>query len=271
MTFRVLAALAVAALIAAPRPGLAAEAAGEVVSFNGECYVQSGDQRSPLKVGDTIHVGDVIEVPEAARLRLTMADGSVVSLASGSQLTVESYEVTPDGDRRAARLRLGNGLFRAVVSKPKQPAPFEVDTPTGLAAARNTDWFVEAAPDTTRVSVLDGTVALGKPGATLAAAVTIPPQSTSEATAKAPPSAPQHVGKAEFARLKARTQVRYGWCQCISDLTVIRAACDTGTGSCKAGCGGGNYSFVPDARLSCSPYYADPVPQKPPRPGAKGG
>ncbi len=260
MTRCVLALLVLAALIAAAPAGRAADGVGQVVAFNGECFVQSGDQRSPLKVGDAVHVGDVIEVPEAARLRLDMADGSVLALASGSRLTVEAYEVTADGGRGAVRLRLGAGLVRAVVGKANQPAPFDIETPSGLASARGTDWFVEADADTTRVSVLDGTAALAKPGAAPASAVTIPAQSESEATPKTPPAPPHRLAAAEFARLKARTQVRYGWCQCISDLTVIRAACDTGTAACKAGCGGGNYSFVPDARLSCSPYYADPVP-----------
>ena len=37
---------------------------------------------------------------------------------------------------------------------------FEVDTATGVAAVRSTDWFIEARLESTQVGVLDGRVSL---------------------------------------------------------------------------------------------------------------
>jgi hypothetical protein len=271
----------------------AADNAGEVLTFNGDCFVVNGDQRTPLKMGDTVRVGDVIDVPEGAKLKLRMVDGSVLALASGTRLTIQSYTMSSNGQQRDARINLDTGLLHAVVSTMSQQSNFEVDTATGVAAARSTDWFVEEAPDHMEVGVLDGDVAFGardpKTGA-IVGAVNIPPDSGSEidtpdtsATpmpAAAPPPAPGAKGKPvaaappprrtaptpvapwtqqQFSTLIDRTSVKFGWCQCITDTTGIHGRCVTGVDGCKAVCSGiGNISsFVPNAHDSCRSFYAD--------------
>ena len=62
-----------------------------MLTFNGDCFVVAGDQRTTLKMGDPVHIGDVIDVPEGAKLKLRMADGSVLALASGTHMTIQSY------------------------------------------------------------------------------------------------------------------------------------------------------------------------------------
>jgi hypothetical protein len=47
-----------------------------------------------------------------------------------------------------------------VVSRLTGPPHFEVETATGVAAVRSTDWFIEAKPGSTQVGVLDGRVSL---------------------------------------------------------------------------------------------------------------
>jgi len=285
-------ALIIAAILSLGCPGAvhAADNAGEVLTFNGDCFVVAGAQRTPLKMGDPVHVGDVIDVPEGAKLKLRMADGSVLALASGTHMTIQSYTVSTNGQQRDAKLGLDAGLLRAVVSKLSQPSNFEVDTATGVAAARSTDWFVETAPDRTTVGVLDGEVSFGardvKSGA-VTGTVLIPPDSGSEIDTAAPP-APQPTAAAgtlppgakpkplpparriaptpvtrwtpqQFDQLIDRTSVKFGWCQCITDITGIHGHCVTGVDGCKAACSGaGNVSsFVPNAHFSCARFYAD--------------
>ena len=137
--------------------GIAMAAAGSVLGVSGQCFREAGGQRSVLKLGDAVEVGDVIDVPPPARLKLRMSDGSVIAAAPGTRLTIEAYAV--DG-QRDAKLSLGSGLLRAVVSSLSQPSKFEVETATGVAAVRSTDWFIDAKPDSTQVGVLDGTVSL---------------------------------------------------------------------------------------------------------------
>ena len=87
-----------------------------------------------------------------------MADGSVVSVASGTRMTIAAYGVDGAGQRQDARLSLAQGLLRAVVAPVERPASFEVDTAVGTAAVRSTDWFVEGSATAMQVGVLSGSV-----------------------------------------------------------------------------------------------------------------
>ena len=112
------------------------------------------------EAGDAVHVGETLEVAAGAKLKLLMNDGSVIAIASGGLLTIADYRVGDGGESRDATLSLSEGLLRAVVSTLKGPPHFEVDTATGVAAVRSTDWFIEAQPGSTQVGVLEGRVSL---------------------------------------------------------------------------------------------------------------
>jgi hypothetical protein len=134
--------------------------AGEVLALFGQCFVETGGRRKPLMPGDAVHIGETLDVAVGAKLRLRMNDGSVIAIASGGRLTIADYRVGDGGESRDATLSLGEGLLRAVVSTLKGPPHFEVDTATGVAAVRSTDWFIEARPGSTQVGVLEGRVSL---------------------------------------------------------------------------------------------------------------
>jgi hypothetical protein len=138
----------------------AAAQAGEVLALSGQCFVETAGQRNPLKPGDAVHVGDTLDVTAGAKLKLLMSDGSVIAVASDSRVKITEYRVGEGGESRDATLSLGQGLLRAVVSTLKGPPHFEVDTATGVAAVRSTDWFIEAKPGSTQVGVLGGRVSL---------------------------------------------------------------------------------------------------------------
>ena len=134
--------------------------AGEVLALFGQCFATTAGRRNALKPGDAVHVGDILDVSAGAKLKLRMNDGSIIALASGSRLTITNYRIGNGGERRNATLSLGQGLLRAVVSLFRAEPHFEVDTATGVAAVRSTDWFIEARPGSTQVGVLDGRVTL---------------------------------------------------------------------------------------------------------------
>jgi hypothetical protein len=138
----------------------AAPKAGEVLVLFGQCFVETGGQRSPLRLGDAVHVGDAVEAEAEAKLKLRMNDGSIIAIASNSRLTITDYRVGDGGESRAATLSLGKGLLRAAVSSLSGAAHFEVDTATGVAAVRSTDWFIDVQPGSTQVGVLEGRVSL---------------------------------------------------------------------------------------------------------------
>jgi len=132
--------------------------AGSVVGMLGSCFVESGGQRTALQLGAAVQVGDTVDVPGDGKLKIRMADGSVVSVAAGSRLTVTAVGVDASGQRQDVKLALAQGVVRAVVAPTAQPAKFEIDTAVGTAAVRSTDWFVLAPAGSMQVGVLTGSV-----------------------------------------------------------------------------------------------------------------
>lgn len=149
--------LAIALWLLAGPLALAAPA-GSVVGLLGACFIDTGGARRAAQLAAPVAVGDSVEVPEGGKLKLRMADGSIVSVASGSRLTIAAFGVDRAGRRQDAQLGLAQGLIRAVVAPASPPAPFEVKTAVGTAAVRSTDWFVLASPSAMQVGVLAGRV-----------------------------------------------------------------------------------------------------------------
>ncbi len=198
------AALGITLLVLWGSEARSAVSAGTVVAISGQCFLEAEGKRTPLKLGEPVHVADTVDVSAGAKLKLRMNDGSVLSVASGSQLTIAAYTVDADGKRHDVELSLGQGLLRAVVAPVDRQTVFEVKTGVGSAAVRSTDWFIEAQPGETTVAVLAGSVALTS-GAT-GAAVTIPAGSGASVAAGEDPAPPRAWRRAEFNALTARTE-----------------------------------------------------------------
>src|SRR5690242_9377451 len=62
--------------------------AGEVIAFQGQCFTVSSARPTPLLLGTTVNIGDEVRVPADARLKLRMSDGSIISVASGSEIII---------------------------------------------------------------------------------------------------------------------------------------------------------------------------------------
>ena len=204
MLRRWLAALAVAALAGVvAAAGAAAQPAGEVLAFHGQCFIAAGGSQSALKQGDPVQVGDIVVVPDGARLKLRMSDGSIITAGSGTRLTIGTYST--GGGGRTVKLDLAAGLLRAVVTAFTGKSRFEVDTATSVAAVRSTDWFIAAQPGVTQVGVLSGVVSLES--RSTRHAVDIPARWGARVMAGMDPVPPRVWHQSEFEAMIARTTV----------------------------------------------------------------
>lgn len=199
-----LAAAGFAVMLLSAAPTLAAPA-GTVVGVSGSCFVESGGQRAQLRIGQPVQVSDTVDVPADGKLKLRMTDGSIVSVAAGSRVTIASYTVDGAGQRQSAQLSLAQGLIRAVVAPVGQPASFEVSTAVGTAAVRSTDWFIEARPGSAQVGVLDGSVTLTS--AATRRSETIPARWGARLEAGRDPVPARVWSPAEFQAVITRTEV----------------------------------------------------------------
>jgi hypothetical protein len=197
-------ALIITALVLLSGRTAMAQSAGTVIGISGDCSVSRGGSRAALGLGQPVQVGDILEVAASAKLRLRMADGSIVSLASGTRMTIRAYAVDAAGQRQDATLSLGQGLLRAIVAPVTGPAKFEVDTAVGTAAVRSTDWFVEAFPASMQVGVLSGTIVMTSDAT--GASITIPARWGARLEAGRDPVPPRTWSQAEFEAVIARTE-----------------------------------------------------------------
>jgi hypothetical protein len=182
----------------------AAVPVGGVIASQGQCFSVSAGQRVPLKTGAAVGIGDVVEVPAGAKLKLRMNDGSIISAASGSEIGIEDYTVDASGQRLKAVLSLHSGLLRALVTA-GAPGTFEVETSVGVAVVRSADWFISAAPDAAQVGVLSGTVTLASRATDRS--VAIPPRWGGRLEAGRDPVPPRLWSREEFDDFIARTNV----------------------------------------------------------------
>jgi len=195
-----------AAAAALARPARAAGSAGLVVGVYGACVAEAGGQQRPLRLGAPVNVGDTLVVPDGARLKVRMSDGSILSLASGTRLAVAEYRSDAAGNRESAELSLAQGLLRAVVTRTERPAKFEVATAVGTGGVRGTDWFIEARPGSAQVGVLSGSVALTS--AATGRSVVIPSRWGGRLEAGRDPVMPRVWAPSEFDAVIARTDVK---------------------------------------------------------------
>jgi hypothetical protein len=180
-------------------------AAGKVVGSAGDCFVERGSQHVAIKLGSSVDVGDVVNVPADGKIKLRMSDGSILSIAAGSKMTISGYTVDAQGKRQDVALSLGAGLLRAVVSPVERPTTFEVKTATGTAAVRSTDWFIEVNAAGTGVAVRQGSVNLRSD--TTGVIVLIPQGFSSSLANGQNPTPPERMSAAAFAALIARVEI----------------------------------------------------------------
>jgi len=195
--------LALLTVILVVMPGFAADddPAGKVTRIQGAGMAMQNALPRPLKVGDTVLVGDVLSTGKAARLEVTMVDGTVLTLGEKAVLVVSEYVM--DAAPNAA-LRLLQGAFSAATGKITQTADasFLVNTEVATIGVRGTTFWGGILDDKFEVAMLDGK---GVYVETRAGRVelTNAGEGTAIESADAAPSAPKVWGEDKTARAVA--------------------------------------------------------------------
>jgi hypothetical protein len=106
-------------------------------------------------VKDDLHWNDLLKTDTDGRLRANLADGSLLSLGSGSQMRVVQH----DAAAQQTSLELNYGRLRSRVIKLTQPgAKFEVRTPHAVCGVIGTDFYIFVDAHRTLIIVYSGRV-----------------------------------------------------------------------------------------------------------------
>lgn len=137
--------------------GAAGQHAGKVTIVLPIAYLIHDTQQTPAKVAAPVYWGDVINTGHMSRARVALDDGSILSVGSDSNMTVQKH----DTGSQQTDLDLNYGRVRArAVQLSKPNAHFNIRTPAGVAGVVGTDFMIEYDDGTTRVVVREGKVRL---------------------------------------------------------------------------------------------------------------
>ena len=129
----------------------AGQAAGAVSALDPAATRNGG----ALNNRDQVQWNDLLQTNLTGRLRVSLRDGSILSLGSNSQMRVVQH----DPIVQQTTLELLFGRLRSQVVKLTQPnSKFEVHTPTAVAGVIGTDFLLIVTADRTTVVVFSGVV-----------------------------------------------------------------------------------------------------------------
>ena len=166
---------------------MAQEAIGAVSRMQGEASRTAGDATQALRLNAPVFLHDVVSTGEGARLEVTLADSSRLTLGEKAKLTLDRYVFNPAADSGTIRIGVV-GAFRFVSGKVSKLANSAVSAVTPIAAVgiRGTDfWAGPIDNQALGVLLIEGTVSVSN--AAGEQLLSQPGQGTNIATAGAAP------------------------------------------------------------------------------------
>lgn len=141
----------------------AEDRAGTVLALRGKGTVLRAEEQIDAQPKMDILVQDEFITHRASRAKLLFSDDSLLTLSEMSRLVVREYLMQEATNRSRAIYSLLEGKLRAIVGR----SNLEIHTPTAVAAARGTGFFVwiDSTPEGsfTGIAVFDGTVLVRSP------------------------------------------------------------------------------------------------------------
>ncbi|HEY4163435.1 MAG TPA: FecR family protein [Dongiaceae bacterium] len=139
-----------------------ADFVGQATKVTGDVRVQRDGADMPVSVGTALQLGDVIRTGAGARLRVRFIDGSILTFAQTTTLSIDIFSVDPSNKSRSVILTMLQGIVDAAAAKSSENKfDYEIHTGSGYSAVRGTEWIVAAQPATTSVFVISGLVEVG--------------------------------------------------------------------------------------------------------------
>ena len=106
-----------------------------------------------------LYQGDIIVTNKKARIRFSLNDGSVLTLASETKLIINQSIYDPEKKSRFSFLKMSLGKARFWVTKlvDYKRSAFKVKTPTAVVGIRGSDFIIKATAVLTEVTAFEDT------------------------------------------------------------------------------------------------------------------
>ncbi|WP_282605528.1 FecR domain-containing protein [Pelagibius sp. Alg239-R121] len=119
------------------------DAIGYVKSAEGTTLVVREEESAPIAVGDPVFVADLLIVKGNGSMGITFIDNSQLSMGSGSQLRLTSFEFVPKEEKLSfvTELLKGTLLYVSGVIAKLSPDSVSVVTPVATLSVRGTKFL----------------------------------------------------------------------------------------------------------------------------------
>lgn len=132
---------------------------GKVISVTGSATVEHtaavvvqasvASGVAPLKTGDSVYTGDVVQTGADSKLALAFADGTAFNLSSNGRMTLDEFIYDPNSKSNSTLFKLVKGNFTIVAGKVAKTGNMVFDTPVATMGIRGTTPNVQIAEDGT--------------------------------------------------------------------------------------------------------------------------
>lgn len=121
----------------------AEDAIGYLKSAEGTTLVMRVEKTMPIAVGDPVFVADLLIVKGSGSMGITFIDNSQLSMGSGSQLRLTSFEFVPKEEKLSfvTELLKGTLLYVSGVIAKLSPDSVSVVTPVATLSVRGTKFL----------------------------------------------------------------------------------------------------------------------------------
>ncbi|MBV8131315.1 MAG: FecR domain-containing protein [Alphaproteobacteria bacterium] len=112
----------------------------------------------PLVLRSEVQEGDILRTGPGARIRVTLRDDTVLLLGAEAELKLDHFATVPQPGGVGSLFSLARGYLRTVVGRLQPDTPFQIQSPSMVAAVRGTDWIERYDAGTTEIFVVNGRV-----------------------------------------------------------------------------------------------------------------
>jgi hypothetical protein len=143
-----------------PGGGGRGELVGLVDKVENEAQIASGAQTATAVVGAKVHMRDELRTGANGRLKVTLRDGTVLTLGENATVAIDRYAFDPDRGVGEALLTTTEDAFRFVTGRIKQlkDKTITVSTPAAQLGVRGTEFWGGPIDETYEVLLLDGEI-----------------------------------------------------------------------------------------------------------------
>jgi len=132
--------------------------AGRIVSLSGIVTIKKGGVPSPAKPFQSLDAGDVVITGASSRAAILLRDESLIKLNANSQITIKSVLpiIKPVSAGGVDKTELRQDAGEMWVRTKNRPGKMEIDTKSGSAAIRGTEFTIVVDENKTLLTLVDG-------------------------------------------------------------------------------------------------------------------